>query len=131
MPKLKRKGKTFVTEHYIDQSALDDITSVIGEVIVYKRSKDKHGTFLRSLELLDEISLWADPRGVFWTYGQSLPKTPIAWNNLNVSRDTIQRILMCMKDAYDEHGQDCPPSYHFKIILNEQTLQKITLIFQL
>ncbi len=129
MAKLKRKGSTFVTEHYASEETLTAIIVVLQKLIAYKRSKDEQGNFLRYLQNAEEMSIWADPRGLFFTGSRTLPKTPIPWKNLNVDPETIKTLLMGLLDIFQEYGDDCNPSYHFRVVLNEHTFQKITAIY--
>lgn len=131
MPAFKRKGKTFITEHYVKEKYLDVFVKVIASYVAFKRKNDKHNNFLRYLERADEIGIWADPRGLYVTAGMSLPKTPIEWKKLDIDMETIQNVLMAMHDAYQDYGENCGYNYSFKIVLNENTFCKIAALYKI
>lgn len=131
MPKVRRKGKTFVTEHYIkDQKTLDALNDIMVAWIGRESEKDSDRLVFR-IQNASEISVWAEPQGVFCAFGHSSPNSHylIGWDKIGVDDETIATALIGLKDLFLEHGKECPSSHSFKVILNESTFHDIMKMF--
>lgn len=138
MAKMKRKGKTFVTEHYIDEKYHEEVKTLVSAWISKKfdeyELRNKPTTVLeRTLATATEISLWADPRGVYIAWGNSsLLSTPaMSWNKLGVERELIIHVLVMLYEVFEKYGDQCGGTTKFKVVLNEKLYSDISLMFSL
>jgi len=127
MAAKKRRGKTFITEHYADAQTVNALNKAFMEIAP---QLDKFA--INSLKSKKEISVWADPRGMFFYFGHGqLPRLPQAWSIFTTLTDQdISTILFGMKKAFELYGT-LAGSGQFKIILNEDAVEDIATMLEL
>lgn len=128
----KRKGKTFITEHYVhNQKTLDALNEIM--IAWMSRQAELNPDWCSFMsDRVDEISIWAEPKGMFCGFGHSSPNNYnlVRWSDIPVDDDTVARVLVGLKDVFLEYGKECPPNYNFKVILNESTFHDIIKMFK-
>lgn len=124
---LKRRGKTFITEAY----APVDMCNALHKAFM-EHAASMEDSYIRALIRTREISVWADPRGIFFYFGQGrLPYQPVPWSEFpGLTREDISTILFGMMKCFQDYGDECKDR-QFKVILNDKTVNDIIIMMEL
>lgn len=124
--KEKRRGKTFVTHHYIPH----DMCAALYKAFTHYAHK-LHSWEHHALSFTKEISCWADPRGILFYFGQgALPRVPYDWSEFGLTDEEIHAILFGMKKCYEQYGEHCKDR-QFKIVLNGEMVDDLIRMMEL
>lgn len=108
MAKLRRKGKTFVSEHYLSEEGLDALNSAVMELFGTFESNDPMSMF-RGICLGQQVFVWVDPRGLYastdhsdWSSYDLYP-----WGLLSGVNDaTIKSCFIACVEVTRKYGTD-------------------------
>lgn len=122
----KRKGKTFVTEHYLQPDTVGLITEILVELYNVTEAKGKR------LFVYDELMVWVDIQG--FRYATSRWKSiavTVPWRTLKVSHDDRVKLFTDFSRVYDAYGGACDDPQSFHVKLNEDTIHRVNDLFSL
>ena len=120
---LKRRGKSFISEHYVDSEVMDMIIPIVVEHITKGRMSEYAMSRLKKYR---ELSVWADPRGLAFYVGHGKMPIPVPWEDLGLSDEDVMKIMMEMARVFNEHykkTEEIPNT--FKILVNDEKLQLV------
>ena len=111
MAKIKRNGKTFITEHYLDDETRAKVYMVATEAMTYLMTYEDFKWYS------NELHIWFCPRGIYLARSE---KVTINWVDLvNISDELAVDVLSGTMKAFKKYGNECPFTHHFKILLTD------------
>lgn len=121
--KKKRKGKFFVTEHYLDEETKKACNDVLVKAFIHLSGKDEHNA---NMLFKNEVSFWGDPSALELYFGHSSSLSDkIPWDELGVGDEEFSRMMVGLRNVYDEHGPADDTSRTFKVIFNDEQVETI------
>lgn len=122
--KKKRRGKFFVTEHYLDEETRQACNDVLVKAFVYYSQMDNH--WVCSL-FDDEVSFWADPSNIELFHGHSAALSEkVRWDELGVADEEFVGVMSGLREVYEMYGTSSNDTYQtFKVIFNGEQVEEI------